>query len=56
MNKRDKKRLKALRGKLEKLQQRLVGAKQQADDPGEVGRREADIEEVLTQIRRLKDS
>ncbi len=56
MDKKAKKRIKVLRKKLEALKLKLAGAKQQEDEPGEVQRREAAIEAVLDEMRRLKSS
>ncbi len=56
MDKRAKKRIKALKGKLDKLRQQLAGAREQADDPGEVGRREAEIAAVQEQLKALRAS
>ncbi len=56
MDRKAKKRLKVLRGKLEKLRLQLAGARQQADDPGEVDRRLAEIAAVENEMRALRDS
>lgn len=54
MDKRDKKRIKALRDKVDRLRQSLAGAKAQADDPGEVARYEKEIAGLLAEIEKLR--
>ncbi len=54
MDRRTKKRIAGLRTKLDTLAKKLAGAKAQADDPGEVGRVEAQIQQARDEITRLK--
>jgi hypothetical protein len=54
MDKKAKKRIELLRKKLADLQQRLAGAKQQMDDPGEVRQLEAEIAAAQQEIEKLK--
>lgn len=56
MDRKAKKRLEVLRKKLDTTQQRLSGAKQQNDEPGEVDRLEAEIVDIRTEIEKLKKS
>jgi len=56
MDKKAKKRIKALRGKIEKLMQKLAGAKAQQDEPDEVQRVEQEIADCLEQIETFKNS
>jgi hypothetical protein len=56
MDKKIKKKLDVLNPKLQKLRQRLAGAKQQDDEPGEVQRLEAEIASLEDEVKRLKSS
>jgi peptidoglycan hydrolase CwlO-like protein len=56
LDKKAKKRIEVLRGKIKTLQQRLAGAKQQEDEPGEVDRIEQEIAKFHEEIRTLKES
>jgi hypothetical protein len=53
-DKKTKKRLEVLRGKLEKQQKLLKAAKSQTDEPGEVEKIESDIEAIKAEIAELK--
>jgi hypothetical protein len=50
MDKKAKKRIKALRHRIEILRHKLQGAKQQEDEPGEVRTLEEEIASCLEQI------
>ena len=54
VDKKTKKRLEVLRGKLEKQQKLLKAAKAQTDEPGEVEKIESDIEAIKSEIAELK--
>lgn len=56
LDKKAKKRIEVLRGKIKTLQQRLAGAKQQEDEPGEVDRIEQEIAKYHEEIQTLKES
>ena len=56
VDKKAKKRIEVLRGKIKKLQQRLAGAKEQEDEPGEVEQIEQEIAKHLDEIQSLKNS
>jgi len=56
MDRKAKKRIDVLRKKIAELQQRLAGAKQQMDDPGEVTQLENDLTAALQEIEKLKES
>ena len=56
MDKKAKKRVEVIRGKLASLQQQLVGARQQPDDPQEPARIAAEIEKLQAELSKLKDS
>jgi len=51
MDKKAKKRIKALRGKIEKLRHVLAGARQQQDEPDEVERVQQEIADCEAQIK-----
>ncbi|HWB13727.1 MAG TPA: hypothetical protein VG826_31165 [Pirellulales bacterium] len=54
MDKRSKKRIDLLNQRLQKLRQQLAGARKQMDDPEDVRRLERDIEEVASELEKLK--
>jgi cob(I)alamin adenosyltransferase len=54
MDKKAKKRLEVIKQKLTQLQQQLVGAKQQMDDPADVKRIESEIAALQAERDRLK--
>ena len=56
MDKKAKKRIEVLRGKLATLQPKLAGAKQQPDDPGEPARIQKEIDAIRAEIETLKNS
>ena len=56
MDKKAKKRIEVLRGKIKNLEQRLAGAKQQEDEPGEVAGIEQEIQKYKDEIAALKAS
>ena len=56
MDKKAKKRVQVLRGKIAKLQQQLSGAKQQADDPEDIPRLEKEIADAQEEMAKLKAS
>ena len=56
MDKRAKKRIQGLRTKLATLQKKLLGAQQQADDPGEEQRVRDEINKCEEEIQSLKKS
>ncbi|MCG8448511.1 MAG: hypothetical protein MI725_02890 [Pirellulales bacterium] len=56
MDKKAKKRIEVLRKKISQLQQQLVGAKQQPDDPGEPARLQAEIDQIKEEMHKLKTS
>lgn len=56
MDKKAKKRIDLLNKKINQLRQRLAGARQQMDDPGEVRQLEADIAAAQQEIEKLKAS
>ena len=56
MDKKTKKKLEILNQKLQQLRQRLAGAKQQNDDPGEIQRLEAEIVSFEATAKKLKAS
>ena len=56
MDKKTKKRLEVLNQRLQKLRQRVAGARKQNDEPGEVERLEAEIDAVEKEINQLKKS
>ncbi len=56
MDKKAKKKIEVLRQRIQKLRMQLVGAKQQQDEPGEVGRLEDEIASVQAQIEKLRAS
>lgn len=55
MDKKAKKRIEVLRGKLKSLEQKLVGARQQEDEPGEISDLEQQIEAVHAEMKRLRE-
>jgi len=54
MDKKAKKRIDLLNQRLQKLRQQLAGARKQMDDPEDVRRLERDIEEVASELEKLK--
>lgn len=56
MDKKAKKRVEVIRKKLGQLNQQLVGAKQQMDDPDEVTQLEKQIADLKTEMANLKAS
>jgi len=54
VDKKDKKRMEVLHQKIAKLQQQLVGAKQQPDDPTEVPRLEQALATAHAELAALK--
>jgi hypothetical protein len=56
MDKKAKKRIEVIRGKLASLQQQLAGAKQQPDDPLEPARIQAEIDKLQAEMAQLKNS
>ena len=56
MDKKAKKRIQVLRKKQEKVQQQIKGAQQQEDEPGELAKLEAELESILVEIKKLKES
>jgi peptidoglycan hydrolase CwlO-like protein len=56
MDKKAKKRIELLRKKVNELQQRLAGAKQQMDDPTEVEQYERELAAAKEEIEKLKTS
>lgn len=56
MDKKAKKRIEVLRKKISQLQQQLVGAKQQPDDPDEPTRIQAEIDQHKDEMNKLKAS
>jgi len=56
MDKKAKKRIEVLRKKITQMQQLLVAAKQQPDDPDEPARLQADIESAQAEMQKLKAS
>jgi hypothetical protein len=56
MDKKAKKRIDMLHKKLIDLRQRLAGAKQQMDDPGEVRQLESEIAATQQEIEKLKNA
>ena len=56
MDKKAKKRVEVLNKKVQDLQQRLNGAKQQMDDPEEVAMYEKQIADARAEITKLKAS
>ena len=56
MDKKAKKRLGVIHKKLQSLQLQLSGARQQDDEPGEVGRLEKEIEDFRAEAVKLRES
>lgn len=54
MDKKAKKRIDLLNLRLQKLRQQLAGARKQMDDPADVTRLEREIEQVSSELERLK--
>lgn len=54
MDKKAKKRIDLLNLRLQKLRQQLSGARKQMDDPEDVRRLEHEIEQVASELERLK--
>ena len=55
MDKKTKKKIETIRQRKQKLQQRLAGARQQDDEPGEVERLEREIAECDEQVKKLQN-
>lgn len=56
MDKKAKKRLDLINQRIQTLRQKLAGAKQQPDEPGEVERLQAEIKQLQEEAERLKAS
>ena len=56
MNKKVKKKLDVVHRKLQQLRQRLAGAKQQDDEPGEIQRLEDEIRSLEAEVEKLRAS
>ena len=56
LNKKQKKQIEALKGKIQKTQQLLSAAKDQPDDPTEAPRLQKSIEEMQAEIEKIKNS
>ena len=56
MDKKAKKKIDILQKKIQNMRQRLAGAKQQDDEPGEIVQLETDIADALAKIEKLKTS
>lgn len=56
MDKKAKKRVEVLRKKISQLQQLLVAAKQQPDDPAEPARLQAELDKAQAELSKLKES
>jgi hypothetical protein len=54
MDKKAKKRLEIVQGRLGKLRQQLAGARQQLDDPDEVTRLKKEIEVAQQEVEKIK--
>lgn len=54
MDKKAKKRIDLLNQRLQKLRQQLAGARKQMDDPADVTRLEHEIENVSSELEKLK--
>ena len=55
VNKKIKKKIEVLRKKLDGLRRQLAGAKKQTDEPGEVGRLSAEVEQIESSLAELKN-
>ena len=55
LNKKQKKQIEASKKKIENLRQRLTGAKQQPDDPGEITRLKEEIASQEAQIKTIRE-
>ncbi len=56
MDKKAKKKIQTLHQRIQKLRQQLAGARQQADDPGEIEALERQIAEAEAQVEKLKQA
>ncbi len=56
MDRKAKKKVEVLRKKVSQLQQQLVGAKQQPDDPDEPARIQAEIDKAHAEMKKLKEA
>lgn len=56
MDKKAKKRVEVLRKKISQTQQRLAAAKLQPDDPEEPARLQAELDAMMAEMQKLKDS
>ncbi|HUY35561.1 MAG TPA: hypothetical protein VMV69_22650 [Pirellulales bacterium] len=54
MDKKAKKRVDLLQGRLQKLRMQLAGAKKQMDDPADVARLQREIAEATADLEKLK--
>jgi len=54
MDKKTKKKIDKLRQQIQQLKNRLAGARQQDDEPGEVAKLEAEIEAAQKQVEKLQ--
>ncbi len=56
MNKKVKKKMEALKTRIQKLQQQIAGTKKQADDTEELGRLEAELASARKELEELKNA
>ncbi len=56
MDKRTKKRIEALRKRIQRLHLQIAGARQQSDDPAEAAAFEAQLNAAEAELKKLKDS
>jgi phage shock protein A len=56
MDKKAKKKIQTLNQRIQKLHQQLAGARQQADDPGELKALERQIADAEADVAKLKES
>lgn len=56
MDKKAKKKIEVLRKKITQLQQQLVGAKLQPDDPEEPARLQVEVDQLKEEMQKLKES
>ena len=56
MDKKAKKKIQTLRQRIQKLKQQLAGARQQADEPGEIDALEKQIADAEAEIIKLQAS
>ena len=55
MDKKTKKKLEVIRGRLQQLRKQLAGAKKQDDEPGEIQRLEREIASLESDAEKLKN-